>query len=90
MPGIIPPKIWLHPLNNLEILLIIEKLNKIYKKKLVILPNFWAKIGLFLIRILRKVVRCNGIVVFNHSCKRLIINPICTGRGGKFAPFWFF
>jgi len=31
----IPPSpqiIWLHPLNNLEILLVIEKLDKIYQK----------------------------------------------------------
>jgi len=36
-----PPKLFgCDSLNNLEILLVIEKLDKIYQKKLVILPKF--------------------------------------------------
>jgi len=39
----------------------------------VIFPNFWAKIGLFLIRVLRKVVRCNGIVFSAILAKDLLL-----------------
>jgi len=52
MGVILPPqkKNWLHPFNNLEILLVIEKLDKIYLKIGHFAP-IWAKIGLFLIRV---------------------------------------
>jgi len=50
----------------MEILLVIEKLDNIYQR-----------IGSqFLVEnraVLRKVVRCNGVVFFNHTCKRIII-----------------
>jgi len=43
MGGINSPIIWFYPLNTLEILLVFEKLDKIYIKKLVILPQFLGK-----------------------------------------------
>jgi len=57
----------------MEILLVIKNLDKIYQKKNSHFPNFWAKIGLFLIMVLRKVVRYNGIVFSTILAKDLLL-----------------
>jgi len=54
-----PPNNLVATPNNLEILLVIKKLDKIYQKI--------GKNGLFLVRVLRKVVWCNDVNSFNHT-----------------------
>jgi len=62
----------------LEILLDIEKLDKIYQKIDHFAPKSWAKIGLFLFRVLRKVVRCNSVVSFNYVSTVLAKALLCN------------